>query len=54
MLTEEQKLNIIKNSEEIIRLLKKKKEVRIAYCEICGEPSRNKLCKKCELMTIQK
>ena len=53
-LTEEQKLNIIKNSESIIRFLKKKKDVRIAYCEICGEPSRNKLCKKCELMTIQK
>ncbi|MFA4953366.1 MAG: ATP-binding protein [Candidatus Pacearchaeota archaeon] len=25
---------------------------RIQYCKNCGEPSRNKICKKCELMNL--
>ena len=27
---------------------------RILYCEICGEPSRNKICKMCELIKLSK
>jgi len=42
------KLNIIKNFEKISENIKK--DVKINYCEICGEASRNKLCKKCSLL----
>jgi len=45
------KKNILKNFEKISKKIKKNKN-DILYCEICGEPSRNKVCKKCELMKI--
>jgi tRNA-5-methyluridine54 2-sulfurtransferase len=49
-----QKENIIKNFELIEDKLKKLKssDKKIDYCEICGEPSRNKICKKCKLMSV--
>lgn len=45
------KLNIIKNFEKIQDRIKKKTGV-INYCEICGEPSRKNICKKCGLVNI--
>lgn len=47
-LTDKQKENIINNFENIQN--KFKKENTLKYCKNCGEPSRNKICKKCELM----
>lgn len=43
------KLNVVRNFERIYPLIEKKKDPRMRYCEICGEPSRNNICKKCEL-----
>jgi len=39
-LTEKEKLNIIKNFERIYPLIEKKKDTRISFCEVCGEPAR--------------
>jgi tRNA-5-methyluridine54 2-sulfurtransferase len=47
-LTDKQKLNIIRNFESIQNKFKNKNTIK--YCENCGEPSRNNICKKCELM----
>jgi len=44
------KENIIKNFDVISNKIQKLKDVKIKYCESCGEPSRNEFCKKCELM----
>jgi uncharacterized protein (TIGR00269 family) len=48
------KENIINNFLSLLPDLKKKfvKNKEIKYCEICGEPSRNKICKKCKLLNI--
>ncbi|HJX49837.1 MAG TPA: TIGR00269 family protein [Candidatus Nanoarchaeia archaeon] len=51
-LSNKDKKNIIKNFEELDDKIQKTKDTRINYCEICGEPSRNKICKKCQLMRI--
>lgn len=48
-----QKQNILKNFDEIFPKLQTLKDSRMNYCEICGEPSRNKICKKCQLMNLQ-
>jgi len=52
-LFDEQKLNIIKNAEGIIKKLDVKTG-EISYCELCGEPARNRVCKRCELVRIKK
>lgn len=44
-----QKENIMKNFELMQNKIQKLRDNRFAYCENCGEPSRNKLCKKCSL-----
>ncbi|MCK5044017.1 TIGR00269 family protein [Candidatus Pacearchaeota archaeon] len=48
------KQNIMKNFDAIYKKIKKVKNSKIKYCEICGEPSRKQICKKCELMKIHK
>lgn len=45
------KKNIMKNFEKISGKIKKK-NLDINYCEICGEPARGKICKKCSLMKL--
>ena len=45
------KANIIKNFEAVQDKIKKQDKA-INYCEICGEPARNKICKKCKLMEV--
>jgi hypothetical protein len=32
------------------KIQKLKSEEGLRYCEICGEPSRNNICKMCELV----
>lgn len=51
-LPEKDKLNILKNSEVMLKRIKKDNK-KVNYCEICREPSRKKICKKCELMQIK-
>ena len=51
-LSKKDKENIIKNFEILIEKISKTKDDKIIYCQLCGEPSRNKICKKCELMNI--
>jgi len=48
-LSTKDKENIVKNSEKLLSKVKRNNE-KILYCEICGEPSRNNICKKCELI----
>jgi uncharacterized protein (TIGR00269 family) len=45
------KINIMKNFEKLSPQIKKG-NVEINYCKICGEPSRGKICKKCELFNF--
>jgi len=45
------KKNLVENWRKIQKeLLKKVKRGEVQYCEKCGEPSRNKICKACEIM----
>lgn len=51
-LSDEEKRNIIRNFEKIQSKIKKGSG-KVSYCEICGEPSRKAVCKRCELMSIR-
>lgn len=54
-LTTKEKGNIMKNFDILFpRIQKLKTEEKLKYCEVCGEPSRNNICKMCELVKIQK
>lgn len=48
-LSDKEKKNIIKNFDNLKDKIKIDKEIK--YCEVCGEPARNKICKRCELMS---
>lgn len=48
-LTDKQKENLMKNFMKMQNSIKKE-EKEIKYCEICGEPARNNICKMCELL----
>ncbi|MBU2053258.1 MAG: ATP-binding protein [Nanoarchaeota archaeon] len=48
-LSRKEKENIMKNAEEVLKKLKSKGS-EIQYCGLCGELSRKRICKKCELM----
>lgn len=47
-----EKKNIMKNFEKLSPKIKNK-DIKINYCEICNEPCRRKICKKCELFSIK-
>jgi uncharacterized protein (TIGR00269 family) len=50
-LTTKEKENIMKNFDILFpRIQRLKTEEKLKYCEICGEPSRNNICKMCELV----
>ena len=50
-----EKENIMKNFDRVFPLIQKLKvKDKLNYCEICGEPSRNKICKMCRLFEGQK
>lgn len=49
-LTTKEKENVMKNFDKLSdRLQGLKSSEGLNYCEVCGEPSRNKICKMCEL-----
>jgi len=53
-LTTKEKENIIKNFDKLSdKIQKLKTPEELHYCEKCGEPSRNKVCKMCQLMEIK-
>lgn len=53
-LTTKQKENIIKNFDNLSPLIQKlKTQEQLKYCKICGEPSRNNICKMCELLKVR-
>jgi len=48
------KENIARNFLKVLpKLADKFKDEKIIYCEICGEPSRNEICKKCSLLNLR-
>ncbi|MBU2562223.1 MAG: TIGR00269 family protein [Nanoarchaeota archaeon] len=51
-LLEKNKKNIMKNFDKLSKEIQLNRETKIKYCEICGEPSRKEICKKCELVKI--
>ncbi len=51
-LSSKEKMNIIENMDKMLGKIEKK-ETKINYCEVCGEPSRNEVCKKCELLKVK-
>jgi len=48
-ISEKEKRNLITNFENLQGKIKKDLG-KLKYCKNCGEPSRNKLCKKCNLL----
>lgn len=50
------KMNLVSNFLETLPLLRKKYNTKneLKYCKICKEPSRNEICKRCELLKILK
>lgn len=48
------KENIIQNMNKLLPRMQKIKNSGMNYCEICGEPSRNRICKMCELINLSK
>jgi len=53
-LEEKDKKNILKNFDKVFPKLQKLKTTKIKYCEICQEPARKKICKKCQLLKLAK
>ncbi len=53
-LEEKDKEKIIKNFEKLYSKLKIIKNPQIKYCSKCGEPARKELCKKCELLILNR
>jgi uncharacterized protein (TIGR00269 family) len=52
-LDEKTNQRIVGNFLEILPRLKKQlHKQKIIYCKSCGEPSRNEVCKKCELLNL--
>ncbi len=50
-LTTKEKENIMKNFDNLSdKIQKLKTSEELHYCEKCGEPSRNKICKMCQLI----
>jgi uncharacterized protein (TIGR00269 family) len=47
-----EKENIIKNFDSMFPRLEKLKDSELNFCSKCGEPSRRKICKKCDLLNI--
>jgi uncharacterized protein (TIGR00269 family) len=50
-LTAKEKENLMKNFDRIFPLIQRlKADEQLKYCEICGEPSRNRICRTCQLV----
>ena len=46
------KKNIMKNFESVSKKIQKGKKTKMQYCEKCGEPTKNVICKRCELIRV--
>ena len=54
-LTTKQKENIMKNFDRLSERIQRLKAIeKLNYCEVCGEPSRNKICRMCQLVSIKR
>jgi uncharacterized protein (TIGR00269 family) len=54
-LSVKEKENIMKNFDSLSPNLQNlKSKEKLNYCEICGEPSRNKICRMCQLLNNKK
>jgi len=52
-LGKKEKQRIVENFLKILPQLQEKlKKEKIIYCKICGEPARNEICKKCEMLKL--
>jgi uncharacterized protein (TIGR00269 family) len=50
-LTTKEKENIMKNFDRLFGTIQKlKADKKLKYCKLCGEPSRNNICKMCQLI----
>ena len=50
-LTTKDKRNIINNLDILNEKIQNTKDIKkILYCKICGEPSKNKICKRCQFI----
>jgi len=51
-LEEKDKVNIMKNFDKLKKRIEKlkDKDKSLEFCEVCGEPSRGKICKMCALI----
>ncbi|MFZ5955599.1 MAG: TIGR00269 family protein [Nanoarchaeota archaeon] len=52
--SDNQKLKIVKNYQKIIPELRKRSKDEIINCEICGEASKNKICRACSFLNCSK
>jgi len=50
-LSKKDKENLIKNADKLMTRVEGE-DGNVKYCEICGEPSRNKVCKMCSLLKM--
>ena len=49
------KLNIVKKFlKDLPQLKKNASKNKLIYCEICGEPSRNKVCRYCQMLKLMR
>ncbi len=48
------KYNIVRNFLDVLPAIKKNHvpDKKLTYCRVCEEPSRNQVCKRCELIKI--
>jgi len=48
------KQNIVKGFLDMLPVLRERYESdrKLKYCKVCGEPTRNEVCKRCQLMKI--
>lgn len=53
-ISDDEKLKIVENFQKIIPNLKKEFNPEIFECEVCGEPSRGKLCNACKIFEVMK
>ena len=52
-LSRKEKENLMKNFEQILKKLPRQNN-NVKTCKICGEPSRNNICRMCQLMKIKR
>jgi len=53
-LSSKEKLKIVSEFQKLIPKLKNKNQQEIRECEVCGEPSRNKVCNACKIFECLK